>query len=103
MPDDSGKRDYRPELACHAPKENKTVKEYLLNCKWLPKSIKSSMLDSLELGRKRYGQPLRMGWNKSDAYLREEELDMLTYGLAGSYFGYVFIIGWLVWLRQKIT
>jgi hypothetical protein len=103
MPDNTGNRDYRPELACDAPEENKTVKAYLLSCKWLPKSIKASMLGRLELGQKRYGKPLRMGWDKSDAYLGEEELDMLTYGLAGGYFSYVFIIGWFVWFRQKLT
>lgn len=102
MPDDSGKRDFRPELGCDAPPENETVESYLIRCWWLPRSIRISMWGRLELGRERYGTSLRMGWQKADAYLAEEEYDMLTYGLAGNRFLYVFVIGWIVWLREKL-
>mgnify|MGYP003148259475 FL=1 len=100
MPDESGDRDYRPEEACDAPEQNETVQSFLIRCWWLPRSVKVFMWGRLELGYSRYGKRLRMGWDKADEYLVEEEYDMLTYGLAGGRFLYVFVIGWIIWVKE---
>ena len=102
VPDETNKRDYRPEEACDAPEQNETVQAYLMRCWWLPRSVKVYMWGRLEIGYKRYGKRLRMGWDKADEYLAEEEYDMLTYGIAGGRFVYVFVIGWIVWLKEAV-
>lgn len=85
---------------CDAPEENETVLNLLLRCWWMPLPVQRLVYARLMLGQEKYGVALRTGWDKADAYLKEEEGDMVAYLLAGGYTKYAAFLSWAIFLRR---